>query len=366
MTIPALALAIPPLIFGAFILYLVATSLIPHQFRHPVRSLGGISVIVPFRDEATNLPHFLATIGKQHTTLPWEVILIDDASNDDSRTVIERWHADNRSLSLTVCAADKKEGISSKQAALDTGVARARYDWIVFTDADMIFSPEWLEHLARPAQCGADVVFGRTGIHRPGKSPFAWFQHYQLTFLFCVAWVFHRAHLPGSCMGNNLLFKKALYTAIGGHQSIGFSLTEDARLFQEFQKKGYAVGATHPFAVTATTPPAPTLRSWYNQSIRWARGGFTTPLFLPGMLTVLHSLGLLFAGIFVRELLPWYIASTCCVQILFTTLFCRFSPPLFSLFFPLYFLVLHLQGVLFCIPALMRSPVHWKGRVLHT
>ena len=103
------------------------------QISHP-----SISVLIPFRDESSNLPPLLRSLALQKG-INWEVILIDDHSTDDGSSVIESYRSQLpvKLKVLTNCGEGKK-------AALLTGANIAIGDYLLMTDADCIMPDSWI------------------------------------------------------------------------------------------------------------------------------------------------------------------------------------------------------------------------------
>lgn len=102
----------------------------------------GISVIVVFRNEATNLLELIKSFNSQ--TLPvnqWEVIFVDDNSSDTSVSVI---NSSPKSFNFKLFQLSGAEG---KKQAIIEGVRNARYKLIAITDADCTPSKLWLASL---------------------------------------------------------------------------------------------------------------------------------------------------------------------------------------------------------------------------
>src|SRR5699024_1765330 len=73
------------------------------------------SVIVPFRNEADNLPTLLDSIKTLDYPIDlFEFILVDDSSSDDSQTLIYRWRMENGSYNLTLLENVKISGSPKK------------------------------------------------------------------------------------------------------------------------------------------------------------------------------------------------------------------------------------------------------------
>ncbi len=117
-----------------------------------------VSVLVPAKDEAENLPLFMAeaeaALGKDGLT--YEVIVVDDGSTDDTWSVLERLRA--RYPFVRLARHRSRRGIAD---ALRTGFLNARGQVLVFYPADMQFKPEDIPRLVAPIVRGeADMVTG--------------------------------------------------------------------------------------------------------------------------------------------------------------------------------------------------------------
>ena len=105
------------------------------------RNSPRVSVVIPTYNRAAFLPGAIASVQGQ-TVADWELIVVDDASKDDTRVLIER-----------VARADPRiRGIVNDHApgpagARNAGIARARADFVAFLDSDDLWSPDHLEQL---------------------------------------------------------------------------------------------------------------------------------------------------------------------------------------------------------------------------
>jgi len=117
-----------------------------------------VSVLVPAKDEAENLPRFmeLAAAALGSGALRYEVIVIDDGSTDSSWAVLESLRASYPFL--RVVRHRTKRGIAD---ALRTGYHYSRGAVLVFYPADLQFLPEDIPRLVAPIVAGeADMVTG--------------------------------------------------------------------------------------------------------------------------------------------------------------------------------------------------------------
>ena len=97
-----------------------------------------LSIVIPLKDEALNLPTLLAEISDQMGTLdiPWELLAIDDGSTDQSVEVLK--HLAQTYPQLRIFSMDVNRGQS---AALHAGFQRAIGKWILTLDADLQNDP---------------------------------------------------------------------------------------------------------------------------------------------------------------------------------------------------------------------------------
>ncbi|MDA1081327.1 MAG: glycosyltransferase family 2 protein [Gemmatimonadetes bacterium] len=118
-----------------------------------------VSVLVPARDEAENLPVFLDLCAEafRDRRERYEVIVIDDGSRDDTPRVLTQ--AEARHPFVRVVRHRSSRGIAD---ALRSGYLAARADVLVFYPADLQFKPEDIPRLVAPVLAGdADIVTGR-------------------------------------------------------------------------------------------------------------------------------------------------------------------------------------------------------------
>jgi glycosyltransferase involved in cell wall biosynthesis len=130
---------------------------------YPKRSLGveksepTVSVVIPAKNEARNLPHVFAGLPDDL----YEVILVDGGSTDD--TVLE---ARRLRPGITVIGQTRK----GKGNALACGFAAAKGDFIVMLDADGSTNPEEIPRFVDALKKGADFAKGSRFMPGAGSS----------------------------------------------------------------------------------------------------------------------------------------------------------------------------------------------------
>ena len=356
------------LIYLFFVLYLLRTLSKPRSDKHHTKlsECGGLSIVIPFRNEESNLENLLNSLSIQDFQGPIECLLINDGSTDCSVEIIERFIP---TIPFTTRIMSSKYNqscpLTSKQQALDLGIRNARFDWVALTDADMQLSPGWLRALNKSATQDTSLVFGHTSLISR-KSLFEKFQAFQLDFLFSVAYVFHWAGIRGSCMGNNLLISRKAYMQSGGFSKIGYSIVEDRALYSHFLSQKREVRAAEPFLPLAFTYPTETAVAFIHQMIRWARGGLKwgSNLLPVAILFTAQNITLILCCTTLLPVVPTVIAIS---NFLITWLLVAYSfkktgSTQNPLFFPIFFVALLIESILFACLLLFRQETVWKGR----
>jgi glycosyltransferase involved in cell wall biosynthesis len=129
------------------------------SFTNAVDRRVDVSVLVPAKDEAENLPLFMKLAAEAFAKTPdvqYEVVVIDDGSVDDSWSVLQELEA--RYDFLHVVRHRSRRGIAD---ALRTGYLNSTGDVLVFYPADLQFKPEDIPRLVAPILAQeSDMVTG--------------------------------------------------------------------------------------------------------------------------------------------------------------------------------------------------------------
>ena len=117
-----------------------------------------ISLVIPMFNEEANIEHalFYAQDALAEHAREYEIIIVDDASTDQSPELVRRAVAGNPRIRLIQHEFNKKLG-----ASLKTGFAAARNELILYMDADLPFDPEVLGRAIRAMNVTrADMIAG--------------------------------------------------------------------------------------------------------------------------------------------------------------------------------------------------------------
>lgn len=103
-----------------------------------------VSVLIAARNEEENIENILLSLYNQ--TFPkelFEVIIIDDHSEDNTKTIIDNFINNNKDFNMQVFISEGK----GKKAAISQALHKAKNHLIIVTDADCILNTLWIENI---------------------------------------------------------------------------------------------------------------------------------------------------------------------------------------------------------------------------
>ncbi len=253
-----------------------------------------ISVVVAARNEEGNLPGLLGALGAQ-THPAFEVILIDDASEDRTAALAEKARQDGlplRLIRITQPVAPRKKH------ALTLGIQAASHERLAFTDADCAPPPEWLALVASTPMtrtgAGATLLIGYSPFRpRPGLlNKLARYETFVTGFLTAAAVGLNR---PYMAVGRNLAYSKTLFEHIGGFAHSAGSMSGDDDLLVQEVARARAARVAHLFdpGTFVWTDAPGTWRRWLHGKRRHTSAA---PFYAPSIqawLLLFHGTGLL-------------------------------------------------------------------------
>ncbi|HET7443406.1 MAG TPA: glycosyltransferase [Solirubrobacterales bacterium] len=132
------------------------------------RLLDGVSVVVPAFRSAASLPRLADRLAEVlgPAAIPYELVLVDDGSEDGTWEAIERLAAEREEVRGLRLARNY-----GQQSALLAGIRSARRAQIVTLDDDLQYRPESIPALLDALAAGADLVYGMAEErrHRRGR-----------------------------------------------------------------------------------------------------------------------------------------------------------------------------------------------------
>ncbi len=188
-----------------------------------------LSIVIPARNESINLATLLKGIQKQ-TVKPYEVIVVNDQSTDNTKEIAALYGAD------VVDVLSIPNGWRGKNYACFLGAQSATGDVLLFLDADLILQADAVKRLVNGYKEGA--VLSVQPYHYTTKP------YEQLSLFFnMISVAALGVCLPGKdrsigLFGPVLMMGKELYHSFGGHEIVKGEVLEDFKLGFLLRKLG--------------------------------------------------------------------------------------------------------------------------------
>ncbi len=356
----------------------------PEWDRNPVSSAGNprVSIIVPARNEEEVIEQALNTLLALDYD-NYEVIAVNDRSTDSTGEIMERIaesHSQNphpvaktatrvgHPVLRVIHHTELPAGWLGKTHAMWTAAKQATGDWLLFTDADVLFKPDALRRaLAYAESVPADhvVLFPRMIMKRPGE--YMMIAFFQTMFMF--------GHRPWKVadpstddhmgVGAFNLVRRPVYEAVGTYAALRMEVLDDMKLGKVVKKAGYA--QRNVFGGNLI-------------SIRWAKGAmgivnnltknFFAVLSFQWWRTVISAFGLAFLnfgpflGIFLAHgwaRLPYAVALTAIFAIYIGMSWRSAVPPYYFLLHPLSTAMFIYTLVRSMFLTLWNDGIEWRG-----
>ncbi len=199
-----------------------------------LEQLGHVSIVVPARNEADNLPRLLDSLARLQG-VDVDVTVVDDASTDATAEIAERSGA--RVLRIS----GPPPGWTGKTYACQVGALATDGEWILFTDADTAHSPESLRlavSAARRLRAGLLSLLPRQQCETAWECLLLPYAH---ALYFAGAFRANRRFGPAIANGQYLLVRRDDYTRLGGHAALRGSIVEDVELAKLARRGGIGV-----------------------------------------------------------------------------------------------------------------------------
>jgi cellulose synthase/poly-beta-1,6-N-acetylglucosamine synthase-like glycosyltransferase len=202
--------------------------------RAPTEPPVFISVLVAARNESSHIVDLLqALMHQDYPANRYEVVIIDDASTDDTALKIEAviQQSPDQNIRL-VHSQDRDRVLSPKKHALAQGISAALGDILFFTDADCVPPSSWIKSMMACFTPETGMVIGLSPYELP--LPKTLFQNLialeSLSLAALAAGTTGRGR-PATCTGRNLAYRREVYQQVGGFKSIAHFVSGDDDLF---------------------------------------------------------------------------------------------------------------------------------------
>ncbi|MEU9265139.1 glycosyltransferase [Streptomyces sp. NPDC048251] len=252
------------LVISRFVLMLLLSALHARRVRRPGFSWGPavtepVSVLVPAYNEAKCIENTVRSLmASEH---PIEVLVIDDGSSDGTALIVEAMGLPNVRV--------VRQHNAGKPAALNRGIANARYDLIVMMDGDTVFEPSTVRELVQPfGDPKVGAVAGNAKVGNRDSLIGAW-QHIEYVMGFNLD---RRMYDVLGCMptipGAVGAFRRSALERVGGMSDD--TLAEDTDITMAMHRDNWKV--VYAEKARAWTEAPESVQQLWSQRYRWSYG----------------------------------------------------------------------------------------------
>lgn len=282
-----------------------------------MKPLNSFSILVVFRDEKDNLPALTKHLEQlDYPKDKFEVILIDDSSEDGSLDLLKSLQIELSTLNIRIYEF-KTPSSSPKKDALEMGIREASFDWIITTDADCVFDSDFLnaydqfltvhpaKMVAGPVICATDESF----LHRFQSLDFLSLQGSTMGGFGGKDSI--PVLRPFMCNGANICYSKEAFLKLGGYEgNKEIASGDDVFLLEKMlQTYGNEVHFIKSESALVRTQPKETWKALIEQRKRWAskstayKNGFAKAV---GILVLLANFSLIVGLVLgITGSIPW-------------------------------------------------------------
>jgi poly-beta-1,6-N-acetyl-D-glucosamine synthase len=224
-----------------------------------------LSVVVPARNEENVVLDLLYDLKKQ-SYQAFEVLVVNDHSEDRTASLVSQFIAQNPSLRIRLLESEPP----GKKAAITTALQQALGEWIVTTDADCRLPVNWLSAIARQATPRVTMIVGPVRIS--ASNLFGRLQQMEFASLIGSGAATLGWNLPTMANAANLAYRKKVFEDVGGYAGNEHIASGDDEFLM--QKVHHRFPNTVFFNAdplsTVETKAQPSLIDFLHQRIRWA------------------------------------------------------------------------------------------------
>jgi len=230
-----------------------------------------ITIIVPMRNEEKNILNCLTALNKQSVSKEkYEIIVVDDSSEDNSVAIVQQFIQEHKELSIKLYHLNTS--LSGKKNAIKTAINNGVGELIVTTDADCVMNPNWLFSIVDfYEKTNAQMIVGPV-CYYDEKTILDKMQSLEFNALVASTAAAIYYHKPIMCNGANLAYTKTMFIELNGFEGIDeISTGDDVLLMYKLaQKEAKKIKFLKTKDAVVYTKAKSTIAEFVNQRIRWA------------------------------------------------------------------------------------------------
>lgn len=226
-----------------------------------------ISVIVCAKNEAENVAKFVPLLAEQNYP-DYEIVLIDDASSDDTLELFEAFEKQYANIKL-VKVQNNEAFWGNKKFALTLGIKAASKEYLLFTDADCYpTSKDWIMNMSSQFTMHKTIVLGYGAYEKIKGSFLNKIIRFETMLTATQYFSWAKMGRPYMGVGRNLAYKREEFFRVNGfidHMSVR---SGDDDLFINQAAKGSNTTVCYTPDSFTVSEPKKTWKEWFNQKRR--------------------------------------------------------------------------------------------------
>jgi cellulose synthase/poly-beta-1,6-N-acetylglucosamine synthase-like glycosyltransferase len=267
-----------------------------------------VSIIIPFRNESENIiSNFKSIIGQNLPKENYEVIYVDDNSSDNSFQIL-RDYPKPKNIQLLSLPKEYSPN-AHKKRAIRYGIENSTGEIIITTDADCLYSKNWLSSMLSNFDDETGFVSGPVEF-LDDDSMFSKLQKLEFAGLVITGAGLIGSRRPTICNAANIVYRKKAYDEVNGfYDQMDLSSGDDELLMQKIAKDTeYKVKFSLITESIVKTSASKNINEFYHQRKRWASKG----LFYKNirLIITLILIYLFYLGLVIQPFLVLFISSS--------------------------------------------------------
>ena len=231
-----------------------------------IEGTPGVTVVLCAHNESDNLSQYLQALLTQDWP-EYEVIVVDDGSEDDTRAIVESYMVRDPRLHMTFVPLGARVG-STKKLALTLAAKASQYDYLLLTDADCVpESNQWIAQMMHGFAGNKDIVLG--------FGPY-FYEKGHVNRLVRYDTLFNGLHYLGAALcghpymgvGRNLAYRKSFFFESGGFTQMMGNRAGDDDLFVNHVATGRNTAVVLSRDSFTWSPAKTTMKEWWQQKRR--------------------------------------------------------------------------------------------------
>ncbi len=233
-----------------------------------------VTIVIPFRNEADVILNNLKSISKLNYPVDlFEVIYIDDNSNDDSFELLSN-SIENKNINVVKLPGSGID-TANKKKAVEYGISLAKGDIIFASDADCMYEKEWISTMLNYYDSDTGFIAGPVDFET-SNSLLSSIQQLEHAGLILTGAGLIGANNPIICSGANISFRKDVFNELNGYAGyLDFASGDDSFLMTKvFYESKYTVNFCFENRAMVKTRANKNINDFLNQRKRWVGKAF--------------------------------------------------------------------------------------------